>query len=158
MPRQKDFISAINLAQFIAEKTNKNLFLTGKAGTGKTVFLKEFKEHTKKKVVVLAPTGIAAIIAHAQTIHSFFNFSFSPYIPQTININTQNDAETYDDEMLKELGMIIIDEISMVRADLLDRIDNKLRQVRRNNKPFGGVQLLLNRRSVSTSSGSNEDG
>lgn len=64
-------------------------------------------------------------------------------IPQTISINTQNDAETYDDEMLKELGMIIIDEISMVRADLLDRIDNKLRQVRRNNKPFGGVQLLL---------------
>lgn len=136
-------ISAINLAQFIAEKTNKNLFLTGKAGTGKTVFLKEFKEHTKKKVVVLAPTGIAAINAHAQTIHSFFNFSFSPYIPQTININTQNDAETYNDEMLKELEMIIIDEVSMVRADLLDRIDNKLRQVRRNNKPFGGVQLLL---------------
>lgn len=143
MPRQIEAISAINLAQFIAEKTNKNLFLTGKAGTGKTVFLKEFKEHTKKKVVVLAPTGIAAINAHAQTIHSFFNFSFSPYIPQTININTQNDVETYDDEMLKELEMIIIDEVSMVRADLLDRIDNKLRQVRRNSKPFGGVQLLL---------------
>ena len=64
MPRQKETISAINLAQFIAEKTDKNLFLTGKAGTGKTVFLKEFKEHTKKKVVVLAPTGIAAINAH----------------------------------------------------------------------------------------------
>lgn len=143
MPRQKETISAINLAQFIAEKTNKNLFLTGKAGTGKTVFLKEFKEHTKKKVVVLAPTGIAAINAHAQTIHSFFKFSFSPYIPKTININTQDDAETYEDEILKELEMIIIDEISMVRADLLDRIDNKLRQVRRNNKPFGGVQLLL---------------
>lgn len=143
MPRNKGTFSAINLAQFIAEKTDKNLFLTGKAGTGKTVFIKEFKEHTKKKVVVLAPTGIAAINAHAQTIHSFFNFSFSPYIPQTININTQNDAETYDDEMLKELEMIIIDEISMVRADLLDRIDNKLRQVRRNNIPFGGVQLLL---------------
>lgn len=143
MTRQTETISAINLAQFIAEKTDKNLFLTGKAGTGKTVFLKEFKEHTKKKVVVLAPTGIAAINAHAQTIHSFFNFSFSPYIPQTININTQNDAETYDDEMLKELEMIIIDEVSMVRADLLDRIDNKLRQVRRNCNPFGGVQLLI---------------
>lgn len=143
MPRQTGTISAVNLAQFIAEKTDRNLFLTGKAGTGKTVFLKEFKEHTKKKVVVLAPTGIAAINAHAQTIHSFFNFSFSPYIPQTIVINTQNDAETYDDEMLKELEMIIIDEISMARADLLDRIDNKLRQVRRINKPFGGVQLLL---------------
>ncbi len=143
MPRQIETISAINLAQFIAEKTDKNLFLTGKAGTGKTVFLKEFKEHTKKKVVVLAPTGIAAINAHAQTIHSFFRFSFSPYIPQTINVNTQNDAENYDDEKLKELEMIIIDEISMVRADLLDRIDNKLRQVRRNNNPFGGVQLLL---------------
>ena len=143
MPRNKGTFSAINLAQFIAEKTDKNLFLTGKAGTGKTVFIKEFKEHTKKKVVVLAPTGIAAINAHAQTIHSFFNFSFSPYIPQTININTQNDAETYDDEMLKELEMIIIDEISMVRADLLDRIDNKLRLVRQSNKPFGGVQLLL---------------
>lgn len=143
MPRNKGTFSAINLAQFIAEKTDKNLFLTGKAGTGKTVFLKEFKEHTKKKVVVLAPTGIAAINAHAQTIHSFFNFSFSPYIPQTININTQNDAETYDDEMLKELEMIIIDEISMVRADLLDRIDNKLRLLRHSNKPFGDVQLLL---------------
>ena len=143
MPRNKGTFSAINLAQFIAEKTDKNLFLTGKAGTGKTVFIKEFKEHTKKKVVVLAPTGIAAINAHAQTIHSFFNFSFSPYIPQTININTKNDAETYDDEMLKELEMIIIDEISMVRADLLDRIDNKLRLVRQSNKPFGGVQLLL---------------
>lgn len=143
MPKQEERISAINLAQFIAEKTDMNLFLTGKAGTGKTVFLKEFKEHTKKKVVILAPTGIAAINAHAQTIHSFFKFNFSPYVPKTINVNTQNDAETNDDVMLKELEMIVIDEISMVRVDLLDRIDNKLRQVRRNNQPFGGVQLLL---------------
>lgn len=143
MQRQTESISAVNLAQFIAEKTDRNLFLTGKAGTGKTVFLKEIKEHTKKKVVVLAPTGIAAINAKAQTIHSFFKFSFSPYVPDIVNINTQDDAEVYGDEVLKELDMIIIDEISMVRADLLDRIDNKLRQVRRSNKRFGGVQLLL---------------
>lgn len=143
MTKKSNTVSAVNLAMFIAEKTDKNLFLTGKAGTGKTIFLKEFKEHTKKKAVVLAPTGIAAINAGAMTIHSFFEFNFSPYIPQTINVNTQDDAESYDDEILRELEIIIIDEISMVRADLLDRIDNKLRHVRCNNKPFGGVQLLL---------------
>lgn len=143
MQKQIKTISVVNLAQFIAEKTNINLFLTGKAGTGKTVFLKEIKEHTRKKVVVLAPTGIAAINAKAQTIHSFFKFSFSPYIPETINVNTQNDAPTHEDQILKELDMIIIDEVSMVRADLLDRIDNKLKTVRKSEKPFGGVQLLL---------------
>lgn len=144
MSNKTENISTINLAQFIAENTKLNLFLTGKAGTGKTWFLKEFKEHTKKKVVVLAPTGMAAINAKAQTIHSFFHFSFSPYIPNTTNVNTNNDAGSNDDEqMLKELDMIIIDEVSMVRADMLDRMDNKLRQVRRSDKPFGGVQLLL---------------
>lgn len=143
MSKQTSTISAINLAQFIAEKTNRNLFLTGKAGTGKTVFLKEFKEHTKKRVAVLAPTGISAINAGAQTIHSFFRFDFSPYIPSAINICTQDDAETYGNEILSEVDMIVIDEISMVRADMLDRIDNKLRKSRCSNKRFGGVQLLM---------------
>ena len=143
MSKQSNTISAINLAQFIAEKTDRNLFLTGKAGTGKTVFLKEFKEHTKKRIAVLAPTGISAINAGAQTIHSFFRFDFSPYIPSAINISTQDDAETYGNEVLREVDMIIIDEISMVRADLLDRIDHKLRLSRSCNKRFGGVQLLM---------------
>ena len=143
MSKQTSTISAINLAQFIAEKTDRNLFLTGKAGTGKTVFLKEFKEHTKKRIAVLAPTGISAINAGAQTIHSFFRFDFSPYIPSAINISTQDDAETYGNEVLREVDMIIIDEISMVRADLLDRIDHKLRLSRSCNKRFGGVQLLM---------------
>ena len=128
----------------IIETTGCNLFLTGKAGTGKTTLLRYLKHNISKRNVVLAPTGIAAINAEGVTLHSFFQLPFAPFIPDSSF--QQNDRYQFSKQkikILRSLDLIVIDEISMVRADLLDAVDSVLRHYRRNTKPFGGVQLLL---------------
>lgn len=136
-------VSAADLARFIAEKTNHNLFLTGKAGTGKTAFLREFVAHTKKKVVVLAPTGIAALNANGMTIHSFCRFGLAPNPGGRVSKNSDYVLKENEEELIRNVDLIIIDEVSMVRADVMDHISEKIRLIRCSDKPFGGVQLLL---------------
>lgn len=137
--------NAIQIIQY----TNRSLFLTGKAGTGKSTFLRHIAENTKKKHVVLAPTGIAAINAGGATLHSFFKLPFHPLLPNDTQYNARNIRGTmkYNQEkrkLLQELELIIIDEISMVRADIIDFIDKILRIYCRNmREPFGGKQILL---------------
>lgn len=125
--------------------TNYSLFLTGKAGTGKTTFLHKLREELPKRNIVCAPTGIAAINARGVTLHSFFQLSFSPFIP---NNSLSNQLKKYafrknKIKLIRSIEVLIIDEISMVRADVLDAVDSVLRQYRRHDLPFGGVQLLL---------------
>lgn len=133
----------------IVNYTQRSLFLTGKAGTGKSTFLRYICEHTKKRHVVLAPTGIAAINAGGSTLHSFFKLPFHPLLPNDSRYSARNIRETlkYNSEkikLIKELELIIIDEISMVRADIIDFIDRILRIYCRNmRQPFGGKQLLV---------------
>ncbi len=133
----------------IVNYTQRSLFLTGKAGTGKSTFLRYICENTKKKHVVLAPTGTSAINAGGVTLHSFFKLPFHPLLPNDTRYSTRNIRETlkYNSEkikILKEIELIIIDEISMVRADIIDFIDRILRIYCRNmRQPFGGKQLLL---------------
>lgn len=132
----------------IINYTRRSLFLTGKAGTGKSTFLRYVAEHTKKKYVVLAPTGIAAINAGGSTLHSFFKLPFHPLLPNDSRYDRRHIKETqrYTSEqrkLLREVELIIIDEISMVRADIIDFIDKVLRIYTRNPEPFGGKQLLL---------------
>lgn len=133
----------------VIQYTRNSLFLTGKAGTGKSTFLRYIDKNIKKKHVVLAPTGIAAINAGGATLHSFFKLPFHPLLPNDTNYNTRNIRGTlkYTQEkrkLLQELELIIIDEISMVRADIIDFIDRVLRIYCRNmREPFGGKQLLL---------------
>lgn len=132
------------LALQIIETTGSNLFLTGKAGTGKTTFLRELKRSTSKRNVVLAPTGISAINAEGVTIHSFFQLPFAPYVPDTSVLQSGRFKFSKQKiKIMRSLDLIVIDEISMVRADLLDAVDSVLRHYRRCDKPFGGVQLLL---------------
>lgn len=133
----------IELARFIVEKTRRSLFLTGKAGTGKTTFLRDITRHTKKKHIVLAPTGVAAVNAGAMTIHSFFQFGLGAYVPGVVAPQTGYHIRQAKLDLIRNLDLIIIDEISMVRADLLDHIDAELRRIRRSYLPFGGVQLLM---------------
>lgn len=133
----------LNVARFIVEKTDMSLFLTGKAGTGKTTFLRDVVRHTKKKCIVLAPTGIAAVNAGAMTIHSFFQFGLGPFIKGVIEPKSDFRINKSKLELIRNLQLLIIDEVSMVRADLMDHIDVELRRIRRNSKPFGGVQLLM---------------
>lgn len=125
-----------------AEHTGVSIFLTGKAGTGKTTFLKTLKEHTAKTVAVVAPTGVAAINAGGATIHSFFQIAPTPFVPGTSSDQKFNFSKQKL-RIIRALDMLVIDEISMVRADLLDAIDDVLRRVRRSPLPFGGVQLLM---------------
>lgn len=127
----------------IVENTAQNLFLTGKAGTGKTTFLRQFVAESRKRLVVLAPTGIAAVNAGGMTIHSFFQFPFAPYVPG-MRYSTENFKHSRQKlRLIRSLDLIVIDEISMVRADLLDHIDAALRRLRGSTRPFGGVQLLM---------------
>lgn len=133
----------VELARFIVEKTRRSLFLTGKAGTGKTTFLRDITRHTKKKHIVLAPTGVAAVNAGAMTIHSFFQFGLGAYVPGVVAPQTGYHIRQAKLDLIRNLDLIIIDEISMVRADLLDHIDAELRRIRRSYLPFGGVQLLM---------------
>ncbi len=137
----------IELARNFLMHTNANIFLTGKAGTGKTTFLHEVVKQIDKRVVVAAPTGIAALNAGGVTLHSLFMLPFTPYI-----INQPHFEEgrkrfqrisKIKKELFKSLDLLVIDEISMVRCDMLDAVDDVLRRERRINRPFGGVQLLL---------------
>lgn len=135
------------MAWNILEKTGANLFLTGKAGTGKTTFLKELKRKSPKRMVVVAPTGIAAINAGGVTIHSFFQLPLSPYLPGTTFGGGEQKRYQFSSmkrNIIRTMDLLVIDEISMVRSDLLDAIDSVLRQYRkRHDLPFGGVQLLM---------------
>ncbi|MEI7830519.1 MAG: helix-turn-helix domain-containing protein [Prolixibacteraceae bacterium] len=146
----------LDLAFDFIQYTGQNLFLTGKAGTGKTTFLKNLKLNSPKRMVVVAPTGVAAINAGGVTIHSFFQISFGPQIPLDPNRNqfpvktAGSDAaagiKRFSKEkinIIRSLDLLVIDEISMVRADVLDAIDDVLRRYRLRYKPFGGVQLLM---------------
>lgn len=136
----------LNLARRIIEETGTNLFLTGKAGTGKTTFLRHLSESTPKRMVILAPTGVAAINAGGMTLHSFFQLPFSPFIPGKGFLGEEKRFYRMSKEkrrLIASLDLIVIDEISMVRPDLLDGIDDLLRRMRGNNLPFGGIQLLL---------------
>lgn len=134
----------MNLAwQFIA-KTNVSVFLTGKAGTGKTTFLRRLRELSPKRMVVLAPTGVAAINAQGQTIHSFFQLSTGPIVPGLASKENGHFKMSKDKKnIIRTLDLLVIDEISMVRCDLLDAVDRELRKYKGINMPFGGVQLLL---------------
>lgn len=124
------------------EKTGKSVFLTGKAGTGKTTFLREVVESSSKRVVVVAPTGIAAINAGGVTIHSFFQLPLHPYIPG-VKVESKFAFSKEKRSIIRTIDVLVIDEISMVRSDLLDAVDSVLRRFRDRNKPFGGVQLLM---------------
>ncbi len=136
---------ALKLAYDIVENTDTHLFLTGRAGTGKTTFLRELRKTTKKRMAVLAPTGIAAMNAHGVTLHSFFQLPFGPYIPGTTLTGDGNRYTMTKQKkaLIRSIDLLVIDEISMVRADLLDAVDNALQRYRHNGQPFGGVQLLL---------------
>lgn len=134
----------IELAYKYIRYTNKNIFLTGKAGTGKTTFLQNVKKEDIKRMAVVAPTGVAAINAGGMTIHSFFQLPFGTMIPGQIKDKIKQQKLNKEKiNMIKGLDLLIIDEISMVRADLLDAIDEVLRRYRNNVQPFGGVQLLM---------------
>lgn len=124
------------------EKTGKSVFLTGKAGTGKTTFLKRVVEESRKRVVVVAPTGIAAINAGGVTIHSFFQLPLHPFIPGA-KLESKFAFSKEKRSIIKTMDVLVIDEISMVRSDLLDAVDSVLRRFRNRFKPFGGVQLLM---------------
>ena len=132
----------------IINYTRRSLFLTGKAGTGKSTFLRYVADHTKKKHVILAPTGIAAINAGGSTLHSFFRLPFYPLLPNDSRYSWRHIKETLkytgaQRKLIREVELIIIDEISMVRADIIDFIDKVLRVYTRTPEPFGGKQLLL---------------
>ena len=135
----------LDLAWQFVERTGVNVFLTGKAGTGKTTFLRRLKERSPKRMVVVAPTGVAAINAGGVTIHSFFQFPLAPYIPNT-SFRGSDEKYRFSKEkknIIRTLDLLVIDEISMVRADLLDQIDAVLRLHKDKHRPFGGVQLLM---------------
>ena len=141
----KELELAFNFVQY----TNKNIFLTGKAGTGKTTFLKSLKTKSLKRTVVVAPTGVAAINAGGVTIHSFFQLPFGPIITEKVaghkieNPNFKKKFNKRKINIIRTIDLLIIDEISMVRADMLDAIDEVLRKYKNRFLPFGGVQLLM---------------
>ena len=145
----------LQLAFDFVQYTNRSIFLTGKAGTGKTTFLKSLKLKSPKRMIVVAPTGVAAINAGGVTIHSFFQLPFHPFIPSLYLSGTRGTGQPDRIEtpgykmsrekvnIIKSLDLLIIDEISMVRSDTLDAIDSALRRYRNRYLPFGGVQLLM---------------
>ena len=142
--QNKEWQDALQIVNY----TRRSLFLTGKAGTGKSTFLRYVAGHTKKKNVILAPTGIAAINAGGSTLHSFFKLPFHPLLPNDTRYDRRHIRETQkytsaQRKLLREVELIIIDEISMVRADIIDFIDKVLRIYNRSSEPFGGKQLLL---------------
>ncbi len=141
----------LQLATEFVQFTNRNVFLTGRAGTGKTTFLHQLKKSSPKRMVVVAPTGVAAINAGGVTIHSFFQMPFGPFIPgakRADDESSQNGKPIFKlsrekVNIIKSIDLLVIDEVSMVRADLLDGIDEVLRRYKVRSKPFGGVQLLM---------------
>ncbi|PWH81541.1 helicase [Algibacter marinivivus] len=136
----------LELAWAFVNNTNRSIFLTGKAGTGKTTFLHRLKMNSLKRMVMVAPTGVAAINAKGVTIHSFFQMPFGPILPDT-DLNASKGFNRKFSKtkinIIKSMDLLVIDEISMVRADLLDGIDRTLRRFRNRNKVFGGVQVLM---------------
>jgi ATP-dependent exoDNAse (exonuclease V) alpha subunit len=144
-----------SLASDFVNSTSRSVFLTGKAGTGKTTFLKYITQHTDKNFVVTAPTGVAAINAGGMTLHSLFQLPFGIYLPgfhshnSSIQITNRNTLfknlqfSKSKRDLLQELELLIIDEVSMVRCDMLDAVDTILRVVRKKPQPFGGVQVLF---------------
>ncbi len=148
--------SMAELAATYVNTTNRHIFLTGKAGTGKTTFLKYIIQHTHKHTVVAAPTGIAAINAGGVTLHSLLQLPFGSFIPEMIPLDASESKITTPQtlfknsrfnaskrELIREIELLIIDEVSMLRADLLDCIDHTLRHIRKSSSPFGGVQILF---------------
>jgi broad-specificity NMP kinase len=146
----------LQLAFDFVQYTNRTIFLTGKAGTGKTTFLHNLKKVSPKRMIIVAPTGVAAINAGGVTIHSFFQMPFGPHIPEDLqdkhNVNNQNSLQSISAQkkfsrekiyLIKSLDLLVIDEISMVRADMLDAIDEVLRKYKDRYKPFGGAQILM---------------
>ena len=140
----------LELAYDFLEYTGVNVFLTGKAGTGKTTFLRELKRRSPKRMIVVAPTGVAAINAGGVTILCFFQLPFGPYEPGSTDTVERGEKLQYTHKfnrekinIIKTIDLLVIDEISMVRADLLDAVDDMLRRYRSKSEPFGGVQLLL---------------
>ena len=134
----------LELAFDYVRNTHKNIFLTGKAGTGKTTFLHQIKQESPKRMVVVAPTGVAAINAGGMTIHSFFQLPFGPFLPGSAQDATRQRRFSGEKiRLIQSLDLLVIDEISMVRADVLDGIDEVLRRYKDRYKPFGGVQLLM---------------
>lgn len=143
-PSNKEFKDALDYIQY----TNQLVYLTGRAGTGKTTFLKYLRKVIAKKMVVLAPTGVAAVNAQGQTIHSFFNIPISLFVPHDPRLNRDfHSTFRYKEDkiqIIRNLELLVIDEVSMVRCDILDVVDIILRTVRnRQDQPFGGVQVLL---------------
>ncbi|WP_207535498.1 helix-turn-helix domain-containing protein [Desertivirga arenae] len=138
----------LEIARNFVLYTDKNIFLTGKAGTGKTTFLRSLKEDCPKRMAIVAPTGVAAINAGGVTIHSLFQMPFGPYLAESVSGNTDDISRNrkFNKEkinLIQSLDLLVIDEISMVRADLLDGIDEVLRRYKNKSKPFGGIQLLM---------------
>jgi len=134
----------LQLAEKFLQQTGCHIFLTGKAGTGKTTFLHNIRKQTAKRMVVTAPTGVAAINAGGVTLHSFFQLPFGPFPPGSDPLARENHRLSKEKRnIIKSLDLLVIDEISMVRADLLDLVDMVLRRYRRFDIPFGGVQLLM---------------
>lgn len=142
----------LDLAWQFVENTNRNIYLTGKAGTGKTTFLHKIKAETNKRMVVVAPTGVAAINAKGVTIHSFFQMPFGPILPNQLYAGPNNEkaksagVQKFNKkkiDIIRSLDLLIIDEVSMVRADLLDGIDQILRRFKNGSEVFGGVQVLM---------------
>lgn len=136
----------LDLAWNFVNNTDRNVFLTGKAGTGKTTFLHTLKKESLKRLVVVAPTGVAAINAKGVTIHSFFQMPFGPILPDSRENSSNRFSNKFSKNkinIIKSMDLLVIDEISMVRADLLDGIDKVLRRYRDRSKVFGGVQLLM---------------
>jgi hypothetical protein len=134
--------TVFEMATTFVNETSEHVFLTGKAGTGKTTFLRHIRRHTHKHAIVAAPTGVAAINAGGITLHSLFQLPFEPYVPgYSTRKNTFRFAKAKLD-MLRQLELLIIDEVSMLRADTLDAIDRTLQIIRRNARPFGGLQIL----------------
>jgi len=139
----------LKLAHDFVQYTGTNIFLTGKAGTGKTTFLKRIRELSPKRMIVTAPTGVAAINAGGVTLHSFFQLAFGPHVPETGKMDNSSQPKAINKfsrekiNIIRSLDLLVIDEISMVRADLLDAVDEVLRRYKNKYKPFGGVQLLM---------------
>ncbi len=134
----------LQLANDFIHHTGHNLFVTGKAGTGKTTFLHNLRQTCPKRMIVTAPTGVAAINAGGVTLHSFFQLPFGPFIPASHDTSMQQRRFSKEKiNIIKSLDLLVIDEISMVRADTLDAIDAVLRRYKNRNQAFGGVQLLM---------------
>ncbi len=133
----------LQLARDFVQDTGCHVFLTGKAGTGKTTFLHALKKNSPKRMVVTAPTGVAAVNAGGVTLHSFFQLPFGPFVPGSEATRSQYRFGREKIGIIKSLDLLVIDEMSMVRADLLDGVDSVLRRYRRSDQPFGGVQLLM---------------